>query len=229
MSKYDEMSAAMKVAETESGCTLYALTNEYLYIRVDGRHFHTWVKQNDCEFCDIRMIVAMETAMQAVAKDLGADVAYTQSDEASFGWFAKPNPQSQFPFGGKAYKLVSVIASMFNGHFINRFGSVNTVPSFDGRLVTFPEKSEFQTMFYWRYLDAKRNAVNSFAQQHYSHRKLQGIKLRQVKEMLENDGLLDEFNRLPAAFREGSFYLAANPYEQAFVDQPTFRDAFLKA
>lgn len=210
---HDTLGDRMKALEEESGAYDIVPTTSAIYVRVDGRSFHTWVKSAGMRFASSRMLDAMAAGAQQVMDDLDADFGYVQSDEASFGWLPKVNPLSQFPFGGRAAKMNSVVPSLFGSGFLyNIFmtGEVpHKLPSFDARVVEIQDPVDFQKMFYWRYLDAKRNAINGYAQQVYSHKSLQGVPLSTVISRLTDDDHFDYFLTLPYEFREGRFLWAS--------------------
>jgi len=213
----DDLGDEMKRLETINGCLERIDRNTNIYARVDGRSFHTWVKKMRFGFANELLSQVMASSMQDVAEELDADVAYCQSDEVSFGWFAKANPRSEHVFGGRKAKLNSVIPSLFAGYFMKNlvykatdygFHAPKPYPmqSFDCRTLGIYDRSNFQRMFYWRYLDARRNAVQGLARQYFSHKKLQGLSQKQMIEMLEADG--HGVDQMPGWYREGSFFVA---------------------
>ena len=230
----DTLGDAMKAMEAACNVDFKVDNSNNIYVRVDGRSFHTWVKKAKMTFADPLMVDGMKTATLKVADDLAADFAYVQSDEASFGWLTKENPISQHPFGGRVQKLATIAASLFSTAFFQHVADDEPwnmpVCSFDGRVVWTQDRGDFQKIFYWRFLDAKRNAINAFAQSKYSHKSLQGKSLADVKIQLREDGLAEEFDKLDPAFRLGSFYIKRphDPYTTypVWASQSEFVDAF---
>lgn len=210
----DTIGNRMKQLEEDAGVHATISTRQCIYVRIDGRSFHTWTKKAKLSYADARMITSMAEATASAAKALDADIAYCQSDEVSFGWFAKENPLSQHVFGGRIHKINSVIPSHFNAVFSDMIRTLMDwkteipAPSFDSRIVGMSE-ADMQTMFYWRYLDARRNGLNGFAQQHFSHNKLQYKSVEEVTQMLVRENLWDQFEQMDLSVREGSFW--ANP------------------
>jgi tRNA(His) 5'-end guanylyltransferase len=82
--------------------------------------------------------------------------------------------------------LCSVVSSYFT-YFFNK----NYTPKvkqfspaiFDCRCFNMP-KEEVQNYFYWRFLDCRRNAINSIGQRFFSHKELQGKTQTNILEML---------------------------------------------
>ncbi|QIG70846.1 putative tRNA-His guanylyltransferase protein [Rhizobium phage RHph_I1_18] len=213
----DSLGDEMKRLEAET--TLEPFTfDKPIYARVDGRAFHTLTKriksseETQSGFLE-GFTISMMAGMKEVMEDLHADVAYVQSDEASFGWFPKENELSQHPFDGKVMKLNSVIASAFTGNFLFamlhyygpwRYGKL----SFDCRMVDVKNTTNLQRMFYWRYLDARRNAISMFARQHWSQRELNGVKTASILEKIDaNDNVKAEWGHLDRCYKEGLFFI----------------------
>lgn len=215
----DSLGDNMKHYEKNSLQNSQADSDENLYVRVDGRHFSTFVRKLPALIkpFDERVLGAMIFATQITAKDLHAKFAYCQSDEASFGWPRHLNPLSQHPFDGKFQKLTTVSASLFAVAFFRYLSKqiwADEIPnlSFDGRAVRFGtheySDGDFQKMFYWRYLDAKRNAISGFSRKHWSQKQLHGSKTYQLLEMItDNDAICEEWNNTSDLFKEGVFFI----------------------
>ena len=189
---------------------------ECIYIRIDGKNFSSWTKREGLNFADHGMIFNMQTAMNWTAKEFTADVAYCQSDEVSFGWFSKPitnEKNSQHIFDGRPEKFLSIIPSHFVGGF-TIMSTPGTIPCFDARICAV-DFGTLQEMFYWRFLDCKRNAIQGFCQQHYSHKKLQGVSLKEQIELRKKDDLWIDFESIEEGCRLGSFCTHKGPVEYA--------------
>lgn len=190
------------------------------YIRIDGRSFSTFTKLFtkylgvDRQFNDI-IRDAMVAATINVCEDLRPTFAYTQSDEASFGWIGNANPESEHPFGGKIQKLISVSASTFASGFVSHLYPECETPelvsllskvSFDSRIVDVGNLDNLQTMFYWRNLDCRRNAVSTFMQQKFSQKELNGVKTYELRERIENSQELSaEWIDIDDVYKVGTF------------------------
>ena len=194
--------------------------SKLIYARVDGRTFHSLVKRWKLGFANQTMIDAMRYAAATTAQNFNADVAYVQSDECSFAWKINPNPQSQRIFNGRTDKLLSLLAADYSVNFLTWMIMQTTesfpgaLPIFDCRLVPFGDSSELQLMFYWRYLDGRRNGLQAFIQKTYGHRAVQGKSQVEMLAKMMEDGKNDEFIKLPDAFRSGSFFINPKHEEQ---------------
>ena len=231
----DPIGEEMKLLE-RTRWNFQADASDNMYVRIDGKNFSSWTRKVGMKFADNDMLDAMAFATTNTAKVMNADVAYCQSDEASIGWFHWNNNEkdSQHIFDGKPQKINSVCVSTFTSHFlyyvIDTFclNTSNLLPAFDARFVNMRHISDLQKMFYWRYLDCKRNAIQAFAQKKYSHKFLQGMPLKSLYENICNDGLENEFLELPITFREGFFY-TAEKHKKTMSPDLTPRESLIEA
>ena len=105
MKKYEEVSKGKLLSRTP------------VLVRVDGRAFHTYTKGFNRPFDD-RIIDAMVEAAEATAREMGGfELAYVQSDEATFLIQDYETYDTQGWFGYEINKIVSITASVFTAHF----------------------------------------------------------------------------------------------------------------
>ena len=87
--------------------------NTPLFIRVDGRAFHTLTKSCDKPF-DFNLVDAMTHAAKETAKEMqGFKLGYVQSDEATFMLSDFDRITSEGWFGYDLNKVVSLSAALF--------------------------------------------------------------------------------------------------------------------
>lgn len=207
---HDEFGDRMKSYEaTESARTL--TPGLPVYVRLDGRSFSKFTKEMRRPY-DRKLSYIMVEVTKELAKQFKADLAYTQSDEISLGW-VNTNPEIEFMFGGRIQKIVTVLAGIASAKFNQlcmridaKFceRAINLVPSFDARIFQVPSTMELMNAFLWREQDGRRNAISMAAQSRYSHKQLQGVKTKQMLEMMAADGVdYDEF--YPQFFRVGTY------------------------
>ncbi len=183
-------------------------------IRVDGRAFHTFCKSMDKPF-DIRMEKAMAETARYLLGDLNATVAHTFSDEISL-IVAQDGARQEPPFGGKVFRINSVVASMATVMF-NRHVTSPNMATFDCRVWQVPNKQEAVNYLIWREQDAARNSVSMVAQAHFSHKQLLGKHSGAMQDMLmETHGI--NWNDLPDSRRRGT-YLRYVPEERTLTDE----------
>lgn len=176
--KNDEYGDRMKSYEKATRTFLPPRT--YTIVRVDGKAFHTYLRNADKPF-DAEVMEAMQNAAKALCTEMGgARFAYTQSDEISV-LLTDLGPKTQAWFGGQVQKIASVAASIATMEF-NQYG--NRRATFDARVYTIPDRTEVMNYFRWRQEDAIKNAVSMAAQAHFSHKSLTGLSGEQMQEKL---------------------------------------------
>ena len=178
-----------------------------VYARLDGRAFHSFTKGMTRPY-DTRMSEAMVQTMVYLMRETRADLAYTQSDEISLGWFPLIREESLFDFDGKMQKLCSTLAgrcsTKFLQQYVEKFGNFPVkLPDFDCRLLNVPDVDELHKMFYWRFQDAKKNAVTMVAHHHFGHKAIQHKHAGDKIQMLADVGV--QFDELPEFFRFGTW------------------------
>ena len=173
----------------------------YTILRLDGKAFHTFTRGLYKPW-DHRLVTAMESAMGHCFNEIsGAKFAYCQSDEISLSLVLTDFDkfETQAWFDNKVQKIVSVSASLatvgFNRAWLdiwmknhNSLLSEIVFATFDSRVFQVPNEEEVVNYFIWRQQDAIRNSVAMMAQNYFSHKKLHGKNVVQMKEMLKDIG-----------------------------------------
>jgi tRNA(His) 5'-end guanylyltransferase len=164
----------------------------YIYARMDGRAFHTLCrglgKPYSPEFVQVMKDVTME-----LCNEFSPAIAYVQSDEISLLWLPLTNEASEFQFGGKIHKLLSVLPSFASAAFTTLYQArffkyPQQIPSFDCRICELPLKEDARKMFWWRMRDAYKNAIGSIAQSQFSDKELHGMNTDARILMLTSKG-----------------------------------------
>ena len=175
-------------------------------VRLDGRAFHTWTRGLDRPFDDGLTRVMVETTKWLV-EATHARLGYTQSDEITL-IFTDRGPGSEPLFGGKFFKLTSVLASLAAAKF-NQLVSLH-VPAkmgvlavFDARVFQVPDLTEAANLILWRWLDARKNSISMVAQAHFSSKQLHGQGQADRLLMLRDHGL--EWEQYPERVKWGTF------------------------
>lgn len=179
--------------------------NNCLFIRVDGKAFHTFTKHAEKPF-DQNITDAMVYAARKTAKEMqGFKLAYIQSDECTFMLTDFDNENTQGWFDYKLNKIVSVAASMYTAYFNDEYKHPGgKLAIFDARAFIVP-KDDAPNVFVWRQKDWLRNSVQMMAQHHFSHKSLQGVGVQQAKEMLALDGV--PWEDLTPSQKHGTFLM----------------------
>jgi tRNA(His) 5'-end guanylyltransferase len=157
-----------------------------LFIRVDGKAFHTFTKGCEKPF-DQKLIDSMVEAAKETAKKMqGFKLAYVQSDECTFMLTDFDTLQTQGWFDYEVNKIVSISAAYFSVFFNKAYGSTDAV--FDSRAFIVP-LDDAPNVFIWRQQDWERNSIQMLAQAHYSQKELQGKKVPDLHELLHQKNI----------------------------------------
>lgn len=163
-------------------------------IRIDGKAFHTWVKNldfdlslKDSPFSKIMHKLMTHTTNELVENVQNCIFGYTQSDEISLLLKDWTNLNTEQWFDAKIQKITSVSASMATVYF-NEVSCVYEIPfaMFDARVFNLP-KEEVVNYFIWRQNDASRNSVQMLARFYYSHKEVQNKNNSELQDMLMLD------------------------------------------
>lgn len=158
-----------------------------LFIRIDGRAFHTYTRGMDRPF-DSTLESAMVYAMQKTAEDMsGFVLAYHQSDEVTFMLQDFSGFDTQGWFDYDLNKVVSMSASLFTAYFNQRM-QTQTPATFDSRAFSVPLE-DAANVFLWRQRDWERNSLQMLSRAHFSHKELHGKRRQDMHEMLHSKGV----------------------------------------
>ena len=183
--------------------------NSCLFIRVDGKSFHTFTKHCVKPFDEIFMAAMVFAAVETSKEMQGFKLAYVQSDEVTFMLTDFDTLQTQGWFGYELNKVVSVSASLFTANF-NYFYQLHPegkLAVFDSRAFIVP-KDDWQNVFVWRHQDWIRNSISMMAHEKFGHSKLQNVNCQSMKEMLREVGT--PWEDQPNRNKNGTFVLQDN-------------------
>lgn len=195
--------------------------NTPVFVRVDGRAFHTYTRFCDKPF-DMDLVNAMVYAAQMTAAEMsGFVLGYVQSDEATFMLSDYARPETQGWFGYETSKLVSLSASLFTAYFNERLGSHPKfgLATFDARSFNVP-LDDAPNAFVWRQKDWARNWVSMLARSQFSAKQLHGRGVDEVLEMLE-PGSVDA---LPSVIKRGTFLFPDGEVRHEYADYAKLRE-----
>lgn len=206
MSRNGALAERIKRYEASSSYTL--TPRSCLFIRVDGKAFHTFTRGCDRPY-DGQIMDCMAYAMRHTADEMqGFKLAYTQSDECTFVLTDFDTHQTQGWFGYELNKVVSISASLFTAYFNDLWvrGNESGRPAlFDSRAFIVP-LDDAPNVFVWRQQDWNRNSVQMLAQAHFSHKQLHGKNVPAMHEMLHQKGI-NWASDTSRRERNGSFYV----------------------
>jgi len=205
MKKHDPMGDRMKLyelGETGRRCE----EGKPIIVRLDGKAFHTFTRGLNRPY-DMRLSMLMVQTTSHLVEKMHALVGYTQSDEITLVFHYEDPAQPLY--GGKVHKLTSILAAEAASFFTKELPK--TLPekagqtvAFDARVFQVPDKIEAANAVLWRWFDARKNSVSMLAQSEFSHKALQGVDTREMREMLEAQRSL-RWEDYPSFFKWGTF------------------------
>ena len=174
--------------------------------RMDGRSFSKFTSDLERPY-DKRLSDLMVETTKFLVQNTNARCGYTQSDEITLV-FMQDSMESEIFFGGKLFKMLSILASttsVFFNRNLHRFlpDHVGKTPLFDARVWNVPLEYEATNCFIWREMDATRNSISMAAQSMYSHKELQGKSSSEMQEMIFQKGR--NWNDYPNFFKRGTY------------------------
>jgi len=154
----------------------------YTILRVDGRAFHSYLRGAAKPF-DETFMDDMDHVAEALCQEItGSVFAYTQSDEISILVTDFNTIQTEPWFGGVTAKWLSISAALATAVLNERRPGRRAL--FDARVFTLADPVEVANYFLWRQRDAVRNSIAMAAQAYISHRRLHGVSVAGMQELL---------------------------------------------
>jgi tRNA(His) guanylyltransferase len=183
-----------------------------LVARLDGRAFSTFTRGMEKPFDAALSNLMREVTAYLIEKN-HATIGYTQSDEITL-IFDACEGETQPLFGGRCFKIASVLAGMAsakfallaNEHWPERIA--RNVPQFDCRAFNVPSRVEAVNCLIWRENDASRNAIQMVAQSRFSPKQLHGKSCDDLEVMLRAIGV--EMTDYEARHRFGTYLARRN-------------------
>ena len=195
----------MKLYERQEGRRVLPLLP--VLARLDGKAFHSFCRGLDRPF-DEGFSKLMRATTEHLVKESNAIIGYTQSDEISLLWHSQ-EIKSQIFMDGRLQKMVSILAAMATAYFNRHLPELlpqkaHTLPLFDCRVWTVPNREEAVNTLIWREQDATRNSISMAAQAEFSHKELHKISTKQMQEKLWQERQIN-WNDYPRRFKRGSY------------------------
>lgn len=173
----------------------------YTLMRLDGRAFHTYLKNAKKPFDDA-FVKHMDHVAVALCQEIqGAQFAYTQSDEVSLLITDFQSLQTEPWFGGRVDKMTSISASLA-AVVMDRWQKQVWRPQFDCRVWSMTDPVEVANYFVWRQRDAVRNSIQMLAQHYYKPRALEGKSTDELQDILFREQGVN-WNDLDAGLKHG--------------------------
>lgn len=193
----------------------YLPRRAYTLMRLDGRTFHTYLKNSRKPF-DKDFVLQMDAVMLALCQEIqGVEFAYTQSDEISLLLTDFRSLNSELWFGGNVAKMMSVSASLASV-VMDRLRQLEMAPQFDCRVWAMSDPVEVANYFVWRQWDAVTNSIQMLGQHYFTERQLRGRSCDHIQEMLyAQEGI--NWNNLDDGLKRGRVAM----YCGMFPEDPT--------
>jgi tRNA(His) 5'-end guanylyltransferase len=169
-----------------------------IIIRVDGKAFHTLLRNIDEPFDEGVKRLMDSTAIKLVEEIQGAVFAFVQSDEINILVVDYSSLNFCPWFGNELQKISSVSASIATSAFnsslnferdgFDSLQSIRPPAHFDSRCFILP-KEEVCNYFIWRQQDWTRNSVQMLSRTLYSQNQVHGKNNEELQEMIFQKGL----------------------------------------
>jgi tRNA(His) guanylyltransferase len=206
----DKTSLGDRIKSYEAATESRTLPQLPVVVRLDGRSFSKFTKGMKRPF-DKEFRQAMIEVTKYLVEQTNAKIGYTQSDEISLVLHVD-NVNSEIMFNGRIQKIVSNFASMASVKFLiemqkrfpEKVSEGKTLPSFDARAFSVPNKTEATNSIFWRTLDAQKNSISMVAHTYFSHKSLQDLSGEDKKVRLRNEVGID-WNDYSSAEKQGVF------------------------
>lgn len=221
----DQMADAIKFFESQNESKLMAGCP--IIMRLDGKGFHNFTKNLTRPF-DEKLTQCMIETTEYLVKEFQADFGYTQSDEITLIFKNELNfdndknkTGSTFMFDGRLQKLCSLGSAKCTSKFMQCImkylpHKVDDLPAFDNRVFQVPSKELASYVFYWRFLDCKKNAISMAASAVVKNEKLLvGKSSKDRIAILAENGI--QFDDYANAFKYGTMILVKKEL-RAFSD-----------
>ena len=168
----------------EFGFRQHLPRRSYTLMRLDGRAFHTYLKDAEKPF-DKGFVADMDVVAVTLCLEIqGAQFAYTQSDEISILVTDFQSLQSEPWFGGRLDKMVSISAALASAQLMSLRMDQPGLPQFDCRVWSMSDQIEVANYFVWRQRDAMRNSIQMLGQTYFTQDQLHCKNTDQIQEML---------------------------------------------
>lgn len=178
------MSLAERMKRYEQTTRQLLPRRTYTLVRIDGRAFHTYLRNAVKPFDQAFMTHMNDVAIRLCEEIPGAQLAYVQSDEVSILFVDFESTTTEPWFGGKVSKIVSVSAGLASAYLAQLRYFEPGLPHFDSRVWTMTDPVEVANYFVHRQQDAVRNSIQMAGQAYFSHKALEGVPVGQIQEML---------------------------------------------
>lgn len=175
-------------------------------IRLDGVSFSKYTSKLNKPFDDGLTNLMIETT-KALAKETGAVISYTQSDEITLILYSSDR-NSQIYHDGKKQKILSKLTAkcvnVFNEMRKKYLPNHDKIATFDCRIYQTPTLHDATLCLLWRENDATRNSKQALGYAHFSHKTLNNMNTDEIMDKLMLEKGIN-WNNLPVRNKRGTY------------------------
>lgn len=213
----DSLGDRMKAYETEGHKIDKFERSDIIIARLDGRSFSKFTKslKNNGPFHEGFASCMKETSKYLIER-YNPVVCYTQSDEITLIFIN--TEKGEHPFGGKAFKLQSILAADTSVKFYSLIPQyiperTGIIVNFDCRTFKVPDLNQAMDCLKWREKDGFRNAVGAIAREYYSSKQLLNKKRKDQLAMIKEKGI-DIYQLYDKHYLFGTFYKRSRVHQK---------------
>lgn len=192
-------------------------------VRIDGHRFSRFTKGFRKPF-DPDLSAAMRETCRLLVEETGARAGYVQSDEISL-ILERRHEEDALPFSGRSQKIASTSSSLATALFIRALHrshperALGSVPSFDARAWSVPDRTEAMNAILWRIHDACKNGISAACRTVARPSEMKGLSGPEMIDLMRDRGV--EFERdFSEADRLGVIFQRRPRHE--IIDQGTW-------
>lgn len=220
MSDNTPLGDRMKVYERAS--RYYLPRRSYGLLRVDGKAFHTYLKDARKPF-DMDVVAEMGLLAQILCQEIqGAKFAYHQSDEISILFTDFDTVRSEQWGSGRMDKILSWAAGTASSELTRMRYFHSGTPVFDARVWSMTDPVEVANYFLWRQQDAVRNSIQMVGQHYFTQPELFRKSCDDIQEMLFQERNIN-WNDFPVSCKRGQLILPVEGEGWCTVGAPHFK------
>lgn len=186
--KNSPLNIRMKTLEKRV-CSQRIPSRQPLIVRLDGVGFSRWVSFLKTKTDETLPIVFYDSVLPMFKKFNNVRMIYQASDEVNI-LFMRKRPNSQHAYGGKVYKLISIMPSFLTVQFnknVLKYYNIDRPALFDARIIIPETQRDILDYFKWRWKFSVRNSVFSFAKECGFSKKVNGMTTNEVIEFLKKN------------------------------------------
>lgn len=175
-------------------------------VRLDGHKFSKLTKTHFQRPFDEAFADGMINVAKTLMNEYRPVTAFTSSDEITlvFAPVHHPELDEKHIFGGRAQKMVSLMAGLASSAFVREFPHLAGIAYFDARVIPCGSWADAYRCVMWRnYYDARTNGVQTLAQHHIGKSKIKGVSSRDLIHRLSEIGV--RYEDQPMHLTQGVF------------------------